>query len=395
MQVLTKCLSPTRMAPSSASPTRRALCNLASIWDIDVKSEEPTLLALPITSHLVNKVAEGALHKGWKVVGTSRNGEFKGIKPGRDLSLRQVQKVTDENAWKQFAEGEIIGGKDYVVLNGMGGAHPEKGKTLMELNVHCTLAAMRAITQIGHKRGAKIHFVQFSSVATEIESTHLYGEAKKEANSLLLNECRTDLTIMSVGYALDDPTTENTKTVISNHHHYSPEQVAKLPFHPTMSNSDYPLQPVAVKDITRAVLNSLSFPGKTTVFAVGPETFSQIDFFKFFTDLLGKKYRHIDIPFEAAMLLTKHFECGHFASYAADYCNTKPFIIDPSRFQERVGRELTSMTKLYDIPDGKTIEVNAPPIIKHTGAIAQKLWEDPQARKDLARALFLIAKQNL
>ena len=53
------------------------------------------------------------------------------------------------------------------------------------------------------------------------------------------------------------------------------------------------------------------------------------------------------------------------------------------------------MTKLYDIPDGKTIEVNAPPIIKHTGAIAQKLWKDPQARKDLARALFLIAKQNL
>ncbi len=356
----------------------------------------PKVIVLGATSHIAGGVVLEALRRGCDVTGTSRRPDFKGLKPSTNLDLVVIpkDKVTDVATWKKFAAGVIKSGDDVLVVNAMGGAHPEEGLTLEDLNIHPVVAALEGIQTVAKIKGVeRFHFLQFSSASTEV-CADPYGDTKRKANKTILEMGPADTTILSVGYALSAPVRDGGKLLISNEHDYSPDQLAYMPLQIILGDGNVPIQPVALSDIAEVACNSLDYRGKETIFAVGPEIVTQTDLVKFFCTLMGRDFNPIDLPLDVATLIVKHFAKGHFAPYAVEAVSKGGIILPHGPFEARKGSSLLKLKDIYPVREGDEFVTVAPPIKAHLREVVRKIATDPGAARDSLLAIVRYLKYH-
>jgi hypothetical protein len=357
-----------------------------SIVTVTPSEEEPfdgkTVVILGITGHVGKKIALYALEQGFRVIGTSRSERFGGLKESKNLKLVTVRDQTSEKNWEAFAKQHIRSGGTYQIVNVIGGAHPPGGTSLYDLNGRPVLAAFEGIAH-GADPQANVSYVQTSSILASLEVKGEYADVKKDVDDKLMKKSLGNLTIVRIGYALDDPEVSDTHVKIDNEHAYAPEQFARWPFQPVIGKN-VTLQPVAMSDIVTSIVNASDVSGTHVVDAVGEEVMTQEGLFKFFVDLNNGTFRPVYLGYDVVTPLSVHFSKGHFAPYAIEYCKAaekgENVTLDHAPFESLAGQKLRKIGDLYQKEVGQTLVLSLPPVSDHAKEIFWKCLTEADAR---------------
>ena len=79
--------------------------------------------------------------------------------------------------------------------------------------------------------------------------------------------------------------------------------IRKFPLIPIMGDGRYQLQPVYVDDLASIAIGAIKNQGSTTIDAIGPESFSYLEFVKTIANALGKKTLLFKVPPKLGILL--------------------------------------------------------------------------------------------
>lgn len=145
-------------------------------------------------------------------------------------------------------------------------------------------------------------------------------------------------------------------------------------------------QPVYVGDLVQALFNGMEANQNCVINAVGPEQMTQESMVKFFLDLAGKPFKPVKIPYEICEVMAKHFPKGRLAPYAVSLLkhmerNTpEPLSKDP--FETIVGKQLTTISHIYERSENKNFKFPKSPIFEHMQEILRAILIIPEARRD-------------
>lgn len=395
-------------SPPSYAPTQASLGSTTTTTPtttvaqraLSTSSQSPTLVVLGGTGHIGRTVIAEGLARGCTVIATSRNGAPTGTPTGANLTWVATgdKGVTSPRYWREFATREIPESSQVLVVNAIGGAHPSPGKTLRDLNFYPAVAAFEGISDGMRPKGSDLRLVQFSSSAAGLLQDE-YGRVKQEGDAAVLQigaNCGAKATtIYRIGYVMESATGCDRIFKIDNHHAYAPEQVAELPVQPVIGDGNQPLQPVAMSDVMDGLFATVNHDGHVILHAVGPETISQEEFLKKFTDLKGKPFRPIYIPIEAAKKMSRHIPKGHFAPYAVEYLEKGGHVLCHKPFEKRVGRPLLTVNEMYQVKPGQELVYSRPPVFEHVREAVAKVATCSAARQDLFSASMMLARDLL
>jgi len=365
------------------------------------KAPSTTLLVLG-NSNIGHAVAERGARLGHRVSVTTRE-EFSQNKTGGVISYLHTPQEEQTNSlfWKNLVKEKIPSQSHLLVLNTIGGSVAAPGQTMEELNVHIPAAAIEGALEGAGGKFDSCNVVHLStSAAAHLDAP--YGKTKRLGEEHLFAEPIDHLTIFRMSYVAEALFRKTVTQTYKEHHRLSAEEFALLPFTPLLGSPwDYKkvvLQPVSMGDIATAVFNTSALPkGKRLINAVGREEMTQEDFFKFFTDLLGKKFRPIYIPIESAEIMARHHPFGHCVPYAVEFCSKDRVGDSPKEFEELLGAPAKTLAEVYDAEGDEEAElvIPRPPLSAFAGQVVKNLWQNPKvlpatlkAAGPLSRSLF-------
>jgi len=356
------------------------------------------------TGHLSKNIILGARKKGYQVIATSRSLDHRGRKEVPPDVLWELTPNTEEE-YRQLIEKHVQPGDKVVLGNGIGGAHTSKGKSIIDLNVRPVEMQCEGLRKAARSRDIEdVTFVQLSSLAAEHpELMGEYGRAKVLAEEIALGS-NTHAGVMRIGYVLESPKrvvvkqpfemggksfkTGDVYFIVDNLHPWSPEHVAQLPAQPLIGCGNQPLQPVSMDDVVQVVVNAFDIEGQEIINVVGEKPVTQERFFQFFTELQGKPFRPVHIPYDVAKTLARLAPHGHFALYAMEYCERGGWIYCSKKITQMLGRSPQTLEEMYRIEPEATIIYAKPPTADFVKIIGGKLLNCSTSRRELPPALM-------
>lgn len=390
------CSSITSKPTVSISSTQNK--TLVSVPSIPVKTTPPIqpkkkFFVLGASGQLGMATGVKAVQEGYHVYGTSRN--TKGFTQTERFRMLQTpqEEIHDYKFWKDLFICHLERGEEVTVVNTIGGAHAPEGKKLRDINVTPVVAAAQGLDLAARGMQLRVRWIHDSSIAASLLEDE-YGDTKRESEEELA-KIVPSLTVMRVGYAFNSLKKESFMiSKIDMEHGWGPEQMAGLPFQFLFEHGNHMIQPVYVGDIIDAKFNAPFDEGCRIIHAVGQEVFTTDQFFKFFRDLSGKRYRPIYISYKVAQTLARLVPHGHFAPYAVEYCqkmDQEGKALCSAPFAELLGRPTTTMAQAYSVEEGGTLLFAAPPIGKHLRIIGTKVYTEPGCVVELSKCTVRIA----
>ena len=356
-----------------------------------------TLLVLGGTSQMGLPIIKKALTEGYSVLACSR-GVPKEAKGGVQWLQVKEDQLGQVKFWKETFSKNIPEGNEVVLINTIGAAVAPKGQTLEDVNAKPIMAATQALMQDeNHSRKAIGHFstIAASFYPSDPEKQKMfckqakaYCRGRQEVDEFL-RKSGLPVTIVRPGYMFSDPNA--SKTLVTKHP-YSPEQFANMSFHPVLGSGKQIQQPVYVGDVIDAVMNGVKKDEVNVVDAVGPDTMTQEEMFKFFTDLSGQPFKPVYIPYELGQVIANYFPKGRLAPYSVGMFkhleNEGKEPLCKKKFEALVGKPLTSMQDLYQNLGSETLAFSKPPIAEHVKEILKGIACSPTALAVLSYAVI-------
>ncbi|MCH9627654.1 MAG: hypothetical protein S4CHLAM2_12960 [Chlamydiales bacterium] len=339
-------------------------------------------------------VVEG-IKQGYHVYGTSRSSQ--GIHASQRFTPIPTpgDSVRCPQFWQQTFSEQLEEGDEVVVINTIGAASAPTGVSLRDVNVTPVVAAAKGLEAAAAETSLKSHrLVHLSSLAA-LYLQDDYGATKREAERALLPLIGSGaLTILRVGYAYNNLKMSGFMIKrIDTEHAWGPEQMAGLPVQFLFEHGRHPLQPVYVGDVIDACYAT---PRSRVMLidAVSHEVLTTAEFFKFFRDLAGKKFRPCYLPYDVAEKLAHHFPLGHFAPFAIEGCRRMDEgapLVSADSFIELLGRQTRALSDVYRLEEGEQLLYAKPPLVEHTKLVAKKCLQDPSSLLVLAECSVKVA----
>lgn len=337
---------------------------------------------------------QNSLQRDFRVVGCSRKKEDF-LHPFVNIVQTDSNKIMHSQFWEDVLVEHASHCGEVLLINTIGTALATEGCTIEDINERPVLAAAEALVKYGEKRGIRVAIGQVSSIAASIFDPKHPERYSPEAVRYSSSKQRVDQKLQE----LDIPNTsirpgivfsDLSKGILDPGHDYSPEQFAEMPLHPILGSGMQVQQPVYIGDVVNGMLNGLQKDEAHLLDAVGPEVLTQEEMFQFFVELKGKKFRPIAIPYELAEVIAKHFPRGRIAPYAIDLFkqidqSNAPFC--SKKFEAVVGKQLVSLSGLYNNLEGKEVVFRSPPVKDHIKQILHELQNNPEARRDFFRMM--------
>lgn len=384
----------TRLLTSSATQSLRHTSTKST-------SSELAVLILG-NSNIGNYIAEKSVKEGYKVLVTTRS-------PVDDNKQQLIKYIHTPVAaqkthyfWQYLAEEHLRNDKKILVINTIGGSVAAPGQTMEDLNVHIPSAAIDGIIRgIEKKLQRDYSIVHLSTSAAEsLEAP--YGKTKRKGEKVLMSIPNDRLTIFRMSYVAEALFKDQVTQTYKDQHRLSAEEFALLPFTPLIGNPwDHKrviIQPVAMDDVATAAYNTLKLPkGQRIIDAVGHEEVTQEQFFKFYTDLLGKRFRPLYIPIEVGEIMAKQHPFGHCTPYAVEFCAENREGKDATEFEKLVGQPLKTLDDLYQTQSAKEFElaIPRPPVLDFMSVVLKNLWKSPASILETAKAMRLLGSSLL
>ena len=335
-----------------------------------------------------------ALKNGFQVLACTRNPSKYKETPYLKYVQTPEHKLAQPAHWESLLEEHAAKYQEVALLNLLGASVPPKGKTYEDINLHPVTSAMEGMIHFRNRHGKRCSFQHLSSIAATIMGNdHPYSRVRKLADEMLLEmakESQMSFTSLRPGLIFNE-LRENH--MIHMGHAYSPEQLASLPVHLVLGSGKQIQQPVFEKDLYEAMLNATEMDHQIIVDAVGPDTITQKELFKFFADLANKTFRPLHIPTGVAKAIAEYCPKGRFAPYAMQLFETleRPEINKPLSdrgFKQLVGRETMSLQDVYHNQGEEQIVLARPPVLEHASEIFLKMIRDSKARNGIMGALW-------
>lgn len=350
-------------------------------------NSEKVLIVLGGRGNIGNAIANEGVLRGYDVKITSRqNYNNQG---NIQLLHTPLNDISNKKMWKQLAEQHLKSYREILVVNTIGGSISDSNIDMHTLNCDIPITAMEAIHEVVKYHGIqKSHFVHLSSVAAASGPEAEYGITKKCSEEQLVKS-KINVTILRLCYVVKPWIKSSIDFHYKNFHQLSVEEMAILPVSILLGDYKKPnevfLSIIAIEDLVKGIFNLTKYvPKKQLINANNGQLLTQEEFFKFFTDLYGRKFRPIYIPTAHAMTLAKHHEFGHLTPYTIEYCE-KTFTIagiihESESFVKIVGGNLKDLPQIYDLKSDQELIIPAPPVIKLTCHILKNLWQKSDCR---------------
>lgn len=373
----------------------------AFIYDYIGKTEasnftdpQRTILLLG-NSNIGYRIAQEGKRRGYRVIITSRQ-----IYPNQNHIefIHTPQSVLkDKKFWEELPSKYLQGTQNLTVVNSIGGSDPNSGESIHDLNVKIPLAAIEGISKgVGYGKSIQqYNVVQLSTiVAGRVEAP--YGKTKRETELRLMDLPLKHLTMLRMGHVVEPLIEGQVTQIIKSQHHLFAEEMALLPLFPLIGNPAHYnkilMQTVSIDDVVKGTFNTCNQkPSVEVIDAVSREVITQEQFFQFFSHLLGKKFRPIYMPIEAAKKLVKHHAYGHFASYVVEYCEMNGMVLDPQKFEKLVGSPLRSLVDMHELEAGQELLVPRPPVAKYVLKVLKNVLSSSECALDTLTALKIWA----
>lgn len=368
-----------------------------SIRHSSTKSTSSNLAVLILgNSNIGNYIAEKSIKEGHKVLVTTRSPVKKKTQhPIKYIHTPPAAQKTS-NFWQHLAEEHLDRDKKILVVNTIGGSVAAPGQTMDDLNVHIPSAAVEGIVKGIEKKLERDYSIVHLSTSAAENLKAPYGETKRKGEKALMNIPNNRLTIFRMSYVAEAYFKDKVKQTYKDQHRLSAEEFALLPFTPLIGDPwDYKrviIQPVAMDDIATATYNTFNLPkGQRIIDAVGHEEMTQEQFFKFYTDLLGKKFRPLHIPIGVGEIMAKHHPFGHCTPYAVEFCSEDRGGKDAKEFEKLVGKPLKTLSDVYQTQSEREFELvlPRPPILSFTNVVLRNLWRNPTTITETLRAMYM------
>jgi nucleoside-diphosphate-sugar epimerase len=365
---------------------------------------DPSKLAVLIlgNSNIGYHIARKGVERGHKVIVTTRSEVEQGKEKPIEYIHTPVKKQFDSSFWRDLVKKHIPNDSHLLVVNTIGGSVAAPNQTIEDLNTHIPLAAVEGVIEEAQSSFRhNYNVVQLStSAAGELEAP--YGKTKRETERLLKELPIPNLTIFRMSYVAEALFKDTVTQTYKDQHRLSAEEFALLPFTPLIGNPwDYKrviLQPVAMEDVATAAYNTVNLPrGNRVIDAVSDEEMTQEEFFKFYTDLIGKKFRPLFIPVEAADIMATHHPFGHCISYAVEFCAEDRSGHSHEAFEKLVGKPLKTLSEVYQTKSDKkfTLTIPRPPLVAFGSQVFQNIWRNPRSLIPIARATGIMGQSML
>lgn len=378
-----------RLTGCFSTPISRMLAHSPMRFVNTKVSSEKVLIVLGGRGNIGNAIANGGVLRGYDVKITSRN-QYPNPNHGKIQCLHTPLKdISNKKMWKQLAEQHLKSYREILVVNTIGGSISDSNIDIHTLNCGIPITAMEAIHDVVKYYGIqKSHFVHLSSVAAASSPEAEYGITKKCSEEQIANS-KMKVTILRLCYVVKPWIKSSIDFHYKNFHQLSVEEMAILPVSILLGDYKKPnevfLSIIAIEDLVKGIFNLTKYvPKKQLINANNGQLLTQEEFFKFFTDLYGRKFRPIYIPTAHAMTLAKYHEFGHLTPYTIEYCE-KTFTIagiihESETFVKIVGGNLKNLSQIYDLKSNEELIIPAPPVIKLTCHILKNLWQKSDCR---------------
>jgi len=252
------------------------------------------------------------------------------------LSISNVELCSGDILRPETYASALKGCDAVINLVGIIREFPKKGITFQTLHFDATKILVDAASNAGVKR-----FIQMSANGADVNGVSAYETTKFAAEKYIIIS-HLEWTIFRPGIIFGDPLGK-TEMVTE-----LAEIIRKAPIVPIFGDGNYKLQPVAVEDVAKAFVNSLSQPetiGKTYRLC-GPNVTTYKELIEIIGKALGKEHvKKMSVPlwlikpFVAAMsrfsffpitsdqlkLLIKGNVCENQSAWAELHIQPKPF----------------------------------------------------------------------
>ncbi len=373
--------------------TQQSLCRFST------KRTSSNLAVLILgNSNIGNYIAETSIEKGHKVLVTTRSPVDNNKQQPIKYIHTPVAAQKNRYFWQCVAEHYLGDNKKILIINTIGGSVAAPGQTMDDLNVRIPSAAVEGIVNGIEKNPLRDYSIVHLSTSAAENLKAPYGQTKREGERILMSIPGVDrLTILRMSYVAEALFKDQVKQTYKEQHRLSAEEFALLPFTPLIGNPwDYKrviIQPVAMDDVATAAYNTFNLPkGRRIIDAVDHEEMTQERFFKFYTDLLGKKFRPLYIPIEVGKIMAENHPFGHCTPYAVEFCAENREGKDSKEFEELVGKPLKTLDDLYQTQSSREFELALPrpPIIDFTAVVLKNLWRNPTSILETTKAMGIL-----
>ena len=384
----------TKSSQHSKGKIERNLLTKVDCKVLKYQKENKVMVITGATGEIAPGIIERAIARGYKVVACSRR-KKRSINP-EILQWVQIKEedIGNSNVWNELLEKLAKNASRISAVNLIGAAVAPVGKKLEDINVKPALALHSGLESFAEDHPEiAVTMVHLSSIcASVLLDSHPYSAMRKYVDDTITTSAdKVNAVVLRPGLVFNNLGEGN---MVNMGHPYSPEQFATLPIHPVIGSGNQIQQPVYQEDLSDAIINATYATEDAIIDAVGPESMTQAEMFKFFVDLRGGTFRMVRIPYSFGHVMASHFPKGRIAPYSIaaferlDDPADEPFPVEP--FQAYVGHELKSMSDVYlnsNEEDGPII-LARPPILEHIGEIASKIIYQPETRREVMSVLW-------
>lgn len=383
-------------------PFKRFNDKSAQIFKRFFTSEAQSTLIILGNSNIGTRIAREGVKRGHRVIVTSRTEhlEVSSSQKIKFLHTPLQQHLTgttikERSYWHDLMYYHVPKNGRLFVVNTIGGSEETPQVSLEDVNVHIPLAAINGINDAlqSKKFCGQSHVVHLSTAAAGADLQAPYGKTKKKMEEYLMQLSLSHLTIFRMGYVAEAFIKDEVTQTFKKQHQLSAEELALMPYSFLIGDKIHynkVMMPiVAIEDVVLATFNAFKLPPHNFIIdAVNQERYTQEQFFSFFSHLLGKTFRPIYMPIDAATKLVKHVDFGHFKSYAVEYC-AKEKLKFPSHlnFGLLVGKPLKTLSEMYQLQPGQELVIPRPPWAQFVAHVFKTLWNKPESRRDTFEAI--------
>ncbi len=351
------------------------------------------------SGHLGSKAMVQAAQEGAQVIGVVRNPTYTRIyNPNVSVVALSETEMKDPEAWERLVRS-FGKGKNLTLVNAVGKASGVLAE-LRETNVKPTAAMAKGLENVAKSREcAHVSFVQLSSLAADMLNETPYGRSKLEADAAIMATCQSlaHVMMLRIGYTVPALSPDKDSALMTSTHAYEAPQMTMLPYQVLIGSGRQMLQPLSEDDVVGAMLATVK-GGMSIIRAVGHDKITQLDFVRFFSNLVGREFNPLHIDYDTAYHLAHHFPKGHLQPYAVDGCRLledRDWFFDVDPLTKLLGRAPKTLEELYHT--GQEIVITRPPCKEHIMEIFKRVVSDPDARRAsllVAHNLFKILRRR-
>ncbi|MBS0626356.1 MAG: hypothetical protein JSS32_09930 [Verrucomicrobia bacterium] len=332
------------------------------------------------------------------IIHTNRAGRLKAfceeVDPAGDR-IRLVQTTYEQGQsakyWAEAFQKDCPQDTPLRVVNTRGVASLPQGKTYQDVIKNPSLALVEGLVDARGSNSPTTLINCSSSAASVPNFDHSYAQVRKETDESI-EQIAKESNISGHNLRFDLVLSPTSKEEITSPNHGAAfHNLSRSLFQIVVEDGDVlALQPINQECAVQGILNPKAAEQGdfTTINAVGPKAYSQNELYQFYSNLLGKPVRIIQVPASAARWAAKHINFGQvsFGIQLLDHRSQNPSANQPLNhkpFEELIGKKLPTIEEIYQDPSysDTVVQAQSPTMAIAKQAMSQ-LVNNSEARKD-------------